>query len=74
MHTDQEINNLINENDFFKIGNEDVLGESLPVFINRPRNLAKFLGRLIKTGSDSPNTSSLPILKKSFSLIRLLIS
>ena len=42
MHTDQEINNLINENDFFKIGNEDVLGESLPVFINRPRNLAAF--------------------------------
>ena len=43
MHTDQEINNLINENDFFKIGNEDVLGESLPVFINRPRNLAAFI-------------------------------
>ena len=43
MHTDQEINNLINENDFFKIGNEDVLGESLPVFINRPRNLAEFI-------------------------------
>ncbi len=43
MHTDQEINNLINENDFFKIGNEDVLGESLPVFINRPKNLAAFI-------------------------------
>ena len=43
MHTDQEINNLITENDFFKIGNEDVLGESLPVFINRPRNLAAFI-------------------------------
>merc|ERR1711991_1210890 len=43
MHTDQEIKNLINENDFFKIGNEDVLGESLPVFINRPRNLAAFI-------------------------------
>ena len=45
MHTDQEINNLINENDFFKIGNEDVLGESLPVFINRPRNLAAFISQ-----------------------------
>ena len=45
MHTDQEINNLITENDFFKIGNEDVLGESLPVFINRPRNLAAFISQ-----------------------------
>ena len=45
MHTDQEINNLINENDFFKIGNEDVLGESLPVFINRPRNLSAFISQ-----------------------------
>ena len=45
MHTDQEINNLIIENDFFKIGNEDVLGESLPVFINRPRNLAAFISQ-----------------------------
>ena len=45
MHTDQEINNLINENDFFKIGNEDVLGESLPVFINRPRSLAAFISQ-----------------------------
>lgn len=45
MHTDQEINNLINENDFFKIGNEDVLGESLSVFINRPRNLAAFISQ-----------------------------
>ena len=45
MHTDQEINNLINENDFFKIGNEDVLGESLPVFINRPKNLAAFISQ-----------------------------
>ena len=45
MHTDQEINNLINENDFFKIGNEDVLGESLPVFANRPRNLAAFISQ-----------------------------
>lgn len=47
MHTDQEINNLINENDFFKIGNEDVLGESLPVFINRPRNLAAFISQSV---------------------------
>ena len=45
MHTDQEINNIINENDFFKIGNEDVLGQSLPVFINRPRNLAAFISQ-----------------------------
>ena len=43
MHTDPDINYLTEENPFFEIGVESVLGIEMQVFRNRPKNLGSFI-------------------------------
>ena len=43
MHTDPDINYLTEENPFFEIGVESVLGIDMQVFRNRPKNLGSFI-------------------------------
>ena len=52
MHSDLEVQQLI-QSDFFKIHKENVLGEELDVFKNRPRSLIDFLNNSAHFG-DKP--------------------